>query len=194
MFCKCTRRNSFASSKYVTRYTIGKYNKEQIFTNIFRWGGNPLASSKWISHLSFVRQHSPTEALDQSCFLPSATTLLYFRQSNHPHAFACSIFLHTVFNKQRKSCLRKQFGQPTKLSRGLIAVLYFFFLSKSRNIVPPRHESANTKNQIKMNMIAYAPDSAGKNYTASGKKLVENTKTLQYSKSRPFAAPPDLSK
>ena len=122
--------------------------------NIFRWGGNPLASSKWISHLSFVRQHSPTEALDQSCFLPSATTLLYFRQSNHPHAFACSIFLHTVFNKQRKSCLRKQFGQPTKLSRGLIAVLYFFFLSKSRNTVHPRHESANTKNQIKMNMIA----------------------------------------
>ena len=162
MFCKCTRRNSFASSKYVQRYTNGKYYIEQIFTNIFRWGGNPLASSKWISHLSFVRQHSPTEALDQSCFLPSATTLLYFRQSNHPHAFACSIFLHTVFNKQRKSWLRKQFGQPTKLSRGLIAVLYFFFLSKSRNIVPPRHEAANTRNQIKMNMIAHTPDSDGK--------------------------------
>ena len=93
------------------------------FPDIYQLKRNPLVlRSKWISHLSFVRRHSPTEAWDQSSFLPSATTLLYFllQQSSSCHAMVNIV-------QRDKSWREKQLRQASQLFQGLIVV--FVFLS-----------------------------------------------------------------
>ena len=100
------------------------------FLDIYKLKQNPWVLSKWISHLSFVRRHSPTEASDQSSFLPSATT--HCISSSTTISFimiSCYdvIFVNMVFIKRGKSWREKQFRQLSELFQGLIVV--FVFLS-----------------------------------------------------------------
>ena len=54
-----------------------------------------MVLSKWISHLSLVRRHSPMEASDQSSFLPSATTPLYFLLYNNLYFSSSTICINS---------------------------------------------------------------------------------------------------
>ena len=97
------------------------------FLDIYKLKQNPWVLSKWISHLSFVRRHSPTEASDQSSFLPS-------EQQHYCISFTTIIFTFVFIKQQLKSWRQKQFRRPSKLSQALIVVFVFLLLSKSRNL------------------------------------------------------------
>ena len=137
---------------------------EQICTKIYKW--KILHRTNIYKYFQMGRKSTRIEQMDFTSF---------FRTPALPNGGSGSILLFTIGNntvvfpaEQSSSCFclfhlpsHRLQQAPQKLSVKTIrttnqtfAVLYFFFLSKSRNIVPPRHESANTKNQMKMNLIA----------------------------------------
>ena len=117
------------------------------FLDIYKLKRNPWVLSKWISHLSFVRRHSPTEASDQSSFLPSATT--HCISSSTTISFimiSCYdvIFVNTVFIKWDKSWREKQFRQLKRTFPRTNCCFCFSFCCQKAEIYLPSARWQNT--------------------------------------------------